>query len=257
MHDLSGMTVLLTGASRGIGAVTSAILGKAGASVIAHYHGAPDRQGTEAALSDVPAGRKTFIAADYEDLGAVDRLWQQAAGWRGRIDAIVLNAATMDWHSGFDEEDASWEQSWSKHLHVNVVAPVRLMRAAVRHFQGNGGGAIIAISSWVAHRGSTNPAMMAYAASKGALKAAAQTVARAYARDGVRCYMIAPGTVRTEMGTAFAELQGIDEAALASDLPMGELIPPEEIGDLVAYLITGPRHLSGATLDVTGANYLR
>ncbi|HJO96374.1 MAG: SDR family oxidoreductase [Rhodospirillales bacterium] len=257
MHDLSGKIVLLTGASQGIGAVTSTILGQAGASVIAHHHAAPDLEGAQAALSNTPATQKTFLAADYEDLSAVDQLWQQAADWKGRIDAIVLNAATMDWHSGFDEEDAIWEQSWSRHLQVNVIAQVRLMRAAVGHFQQNGGGVIVVISSWLAHRGSTNPAMMAYAASKGAMKAAAQTVARAYATDGVRCYMIAPGTVRTHMGTAFAELQGIDEKELGEDLPMGELIPPEEIGELVAFLITGPKHMSGATLDVTGANYLR
>ncbi len=131
------------------------------------------------------------------------------------------------------------------------------MRAAVRHFLTRGGGVIILMSSWVAQRGVTNPQMIAYAASKGAIKAVAQSVARAYAANGIYTYIVAPGIVRTKMSVDFAMLQG-GEDEVTKTLAMGEWVPPAEIGELIAFLAQGTvRHLSGATLDVNGATYIR
>jgi NAD(P)-dependent dehydrogenase (short-subunit alcohol dehydrogenase family) len=131
------------------------------------------------------------------------------------------------------------------------------MRAAVRHFRERGGGVIILMSSWVAQRGVTNSDMIAYAASKGAIKAVAQSIARGYSKDNIYTYIIAPGIVRTKMSLDFAELQG-GEDIVTSTLAMGEWVPPEEIADLIVFLATGTvRHLSGATLDVNGATYVR
>jgi NAD(P)-dependent dehydrogenase (short-subunit alcohol dehydrogenase family) len=131
------------------------------------------------------------------------------------------------------------------------------MRAAVRHFRTRGGGVIILMSSWVAQRGVTNPRMIAYAASKGAVKAVAQSIASGYAKDKIYTYIIAPGIVRTKMSVDFAVLQG-GEDAVTKTLAMGEWVPPEEVGDLIAFLAQGTvRHLSGATLDVNGATYIR
>ncbi|MGB5346743.1 MAG: SDR family oxidoreductase, partial [Woeseia sp.] len=80
---------------------------------------------------------------------------------------------------------------------------------------------------------------------------------RAYAADGVLVYIIAPGIVRTRMSTDFAALQGGEDAVTAT-LAMGEWVPPEEVGELIAFLASGRvRHLSGATLDINGASYLR
>jgi NAD(P)-dependent dehydrogenase (short-subunit alcohol dehydrogenase family) len=140
---------------------------------------------------------------------------------------------------------------------VNVLSPTRLMRHAVRHFRAQGGGVVVTISSWAAQRGVTNPAMIAYAASKAAVRAAAQTVARGYARDNVLSYIVAPGVVRTRMSEDFAATQGGEEKVSAM-LAMGEWVPPEEVAELVGWLCTGRvRHLSGATLDVNGASYIR
>ena len=142
-------------------------------------------------------------------------------------------------------------------MQVNVLAPARLMRNAVRHWKGRGG-ILITLSSWNAQRGSTNPAQIAYAASKAAVKAAAQTVARGYARDGILSYVISPGIVRTRMSEEFAALQPGGEASVTASLAMGEWVPPREIGNTIAFLASGmARHLSGATLDMNGATYVR
>ena len=258
MPRLKDKIVFLTGASQGIGAATAGVLGIEGAALVAHYRGQPgDLEGAEAALNEVSAEKKHFVAGDFEDDSAVDKVWQEAVDWRGHLDVLVLNAAMMDPSGGFDDSEESWNNAWNRHYQVNVRAQARLMRAAVRHFQTRGGGVIILMSSWVAQRGVTDPRMIAYAASKGAIKAVAQSVARGYARDKIYTYIIAPGIVRTKMSVDFAMLQGGEEE-VTKTLAMGEWVTPAEIGELIAFLAQGTvRHLSGATLDVNGATYIR
>ncbi len=255
MFGLDGKTILLTGASKGIGAATARILGEAGANLVAHY--GTDRDGAEAATAGIPADRKLLLQADLADPAALDRMWQSAVDWRGGVDVLVNNAAMMAWTGGIDDDDATWDEAWARTLQVNVMGPVRLMRNAVRHFRPRGGGILVTISSWAAQRGTTNPITMAYAASKAAVRAASQTIARGYARDGVLVYIVAPGVVRTRLSESFAATQG-GEASVTAGLAMGEWVPPEDVGNLVAFLATGKsRHLTGATLDVNGATYVR
>jgi 3-oxoacyl-[acyl-carrier protein] reductase len=255
MLDLAGKTVLLTGASKGIGAATARVLGEAGAHLVAHY--GADRGGAEAATQAIPAERRLLVAADLGEPAAVEALWDEAVAWRGRIDVLVNNAAVFLNEGGIDDPDEEWDRVWDLTIRVDVLAPARLLRRAVRHFREKGGGVAITISSWNAQRGSTNPRTIAYAAAKGAIKAATQTVARGYAKDGVLAYVIAPGVVRTRMSVESAAQLG-GEAAVTSTLTMGEWVPPQEIGELVAFLATGrARHLTGATLDINGASYVR
>jgi NAD(P)-dependent dehydrogenase (short-subunit alcohol dehydrogenase family) len=257
MIDLSDKTILLTGASSGIGAATAGVLAATGASIVAHHRDADDRAGAEQALAAARPDRRRIVAADFADLSAVDRLWAEASAWRGRVDVVVLNAATLIW-GGMDDDDATWERSWCDQMAINVYAPARLMRAAVRQWRDTGGGVLITLSSWNAQRGSTNPGQIAYAASKAAIKATAQTIARGFAKQNILSYVIAPGIVRTRMSEDFAALQPGGEAAVTASLQMGEWVPPREIGELVAFLATGKvRHLSGATLDLNGATYVR
>ena len=255
---LSSKVVLLTGASQGIGAATAGVLGQAGTWLIAHFRGHPgDREGAEAAVAGMAPERRHLVAGDFTDNQAVEQVWRDAVAWRGHVDVLVLNAAFMDPSGGVDDSEENWDHSWAVHLQVNVQAQARLMRAAVRHFRTRGGGIIVLMSSWVAQRGVTDPKMLAYAASKGAIKAVAQSIARGYAKDGIYTYIIAPGIVRTRMSIDFAEMQG-GEDAVTQTLAMREWVPPKEVGELIAFLAEGGvRHLSGATLDVNGATYVR
>ena len=255
MHDLSGTTVLLTGASKGIGAAIARTLGVAGAAVVAHYGG--DRAGAEAATRDIPADRRLLVGADLAGAAAVDRLWTEAVAWRGRIDVLVNNAAVMRLAGGIEDDEAAWDRVWAEAVQVNVLAPARLMRHAVRHYLASGGGTIVTISSWAAQRGPGTPALLAYAASKGAVLAATKTIARNYAKQNILAYVVTPGVVRTQLsGIASAATGG--EAAVTATLAMGEWVPPSDIANLVMFLASGTcRHLTGATLDVNGASYIR
>jgi NAD(P)-dependent dehydrogenase (short-subunit alcohol dehydrogenase family) len=254
MTDLTGKTALITGASKGIGAEITAALGRAGASVIAAYNS--DHEGVRSATSAIPDARKHFLSRDLGRPGAGRELWSEAHALSNSIDVLVCNAAVM-LGSPLDASDADWDEAWQRTLAVNVLEPANLLRCAARDFVARGGGTLIVLSSWSAQRGSGNPDLIAYSASKAAIKATAQTLARAHAKDGLLVYVIAPGIVRTRMSEVSAAQLGGEEAITAT-LAMGEWVPPQEIGELVTFLASGSmRHLSGATLDVNGASYIR
>ena len=252
---LANKTLLITGASRGIGAEIALTCGAAGATILAHCR--DDVPATAAALSAIPATRLHILPADAADPRVMDTLWQSALAVTPRIDAVILNAAVFLADGGIEDSLDDWDHAWDTQWRVNVLSPARLMKHAVNHFVPNGGGVLVTMSSWVAQRGSGSQATVAYAASKAAIKAAAQTVARHYAKAGVLSYIVAPGVVRTQMSLDAAALAGGEERVTAG-LTMGEWVPPAELAELVAFLATGRvRHLSGATLDVNGASYVR
>jgi NAD(P)-dependent dehydrogenase (short-subunit alcohol dehydrogenase family) len=255
MFDLTGKTILVTGASKGIGAAIVEALGAADAHVVAHFGG--DRSGAEAATAKIPGDRVRLIGADLADTAAVDRLWRDAVAWRGRIDVLVNNAAVMRLEGGIEDSEAVWDRVWAEALQVNVLAPARLMRHAVRHYVEREGGILITLSSWAAQRGPGNPALIAYAASKGAVLSATKAIARNYAKKNILAYGVTPGVVRTRLSEQASAATG-GEAAVTATLAMGEWVPPSDLASLMVFLASGAcRHLSGATLDVNGATYIR
>ncbi len=257
MGTLDGKTVIVTGASKGIGAATASAMVTAGARVIAHY--GRDRAGAEAATSAAHPGQVTLLQADLSDLAAVDDFWDQAVtAADGHIDVLVNNAGIMRQVGGIDDPIETWDEAWDVSMVVNVLAPARLLRHAVRSWLGSGKtGSVIAIGSWVTTRGTSNPGAISYAASKAAIAAATKTVARNYADRGILAYVIAPGVVRTQMSVDSAAATG-GEAAVTASLPMGEWVPPSDIAETAVFLAEGrARHLTGATIDLNGAAYIR
>lgn len=252
--SVAGKTVLVTGASRGIGAAIASSLGNAGATVIAHY--GTHREGAVGALAGVPEERREYVQRDLAEPGSGRVLWRDALTLRPRIDVLVVNAAVAP-ETPFDATDEQWDVGWEQTVRVNVFESANLIREAVGHFRANGGGIVISLSSWAAQQGSALPQLSAYAASKAALKAVTQTVARNFARDDVLAYVVAPGIVRTRMSEISATARGGLDKVLAI-LPLGEMVPPEEVASVVVFLASGTcRHLTGATIDVNGAAYVR
>ena len=254
MDDLQGKIVLLTGASRGIGAATARALGAAGASLVAHY--GTHREGAEEAVADLPQDRKLLVQVDLAQPGGARTLWRQAVAWQGRVDVLVVNAAIAP-QTPLDATDEEWDDGWEQTLRVNLLEPASLIREAVRHYRATSGGTIVSLSSWAAQRGSAIAQLPAYAASKAALANLTQTIDRNYAKDNVLAFVVAPGIVKTRMSEISAVARGGIDAVNAA-LALGEMVPPEEVARVITFLATGTcRHLTGATLDVNGASNIR
>lgn len=252
--DLTGKKVLVTGASRGIGAAIARSMGEAGAHVISHYGSYVD--GAKEALLNTPDTRKTFVSADLSKAGAGRQIWQKALDAVGSIDVLVNNAG-VNIETAFEGDDAQWDRGWQETFQVNVFEAANVMKEAVNHFLTRGGGIVISLSSWSGQKGSALPTLPAYAASKAAVKALTQTVASSYAKQGIYAYIISPGIVKTRMADLAAVVRGGEEKMKAA-LAMGELVPPSEVGELAVFLASGKcRHLTGATIDINGASYVR
>ena len=257
MGTLYGKTVVVTGASKGIGAAIAGAMIDAGATLIAHY--GRDHAGAKAATVHAAPGQVTLLQADLADMAAVDTFWDQArAALGGRVDVLVNNAGIMMQSGGIEDPTPDWDDAWASSMAVNVHAPSRLLRHAVRDWlDADTGGSVIAIGSWVSTRGTSNPGAIAYAATKAAIAAATKTVARNYADRGILAYVIAPGVVNTQMSLDSAAKTG-GAAAVTATLPMGEWVPPSDIAEMAVFLATGrARHLTGATIDMNGAAYIR
>jgi NAD(P)-dependent dehydrogenase (short-subunit alcohol dehydrogenase family) len=134
-----------------------------------------------------------------------------------------------------------------------MTAVADLCRYAILHFKEQGGGTIVNISSRAAFRGDL-PDSMHYAASKGAMVAFTRSIAKGYARENILAYTVAPGWVLTERVRPKLEAPGNE--FLLDEVPMGEAAPPEEVANIVAFLLSGQaRHATGATFDINGASY--
>lgn len=245
-HPLAGRTVLLTGGSRGIGAATARALHRDGARVVLAYGSG------EAAAREVASGlgdRVDLVPADLARPGAGERLWEDAVATADAIDALVNNAGA--WVASPVDDPEAWRSGWETNLSLNLQQCADLSRCAIRHFRARGGGIIVNVTSRSAHRGD-DAEHLAYGAAKGGLLSLTKGIARGFARDGVLAYAVAPGWVET--GLAAGQ---IDPGELAA-LPLGEPTPPHEVAEVIAFLASGrARHATGATIDITGADYVR
>ena len=249
--DLAGKNVLVTGASRGIGAAIARGMGAAGARVALHF-----RRERDAAVSlarELGAGAEAF-GADLARAADCERLWEAVLQRFGRIDVLVNNAGIAH-SSALEQDSAAWLEQWDETLAVNLRASALLCRFAIGHFKQRGGGRIINISSRAAFRGD-QPEYLAYAASKGGMVALTRSIARYFGKAGIVAFNVAPGFTRTEMAQAFFDQYGADYGT--NDIALTRLTEPGDIAPMVVFLASGlADHATGSTIDINAASYVR
>ena len=245
-----GRAVLVTGASRGIGAAVAHAFADSGDQVGLHY-GA--RRDAAVAVRDSLAGDGHVVAgADLADAEAVRRMVDEVAGALGGIDVLVNNAGVFEPHAATETTYEEWQEAWRHTLAVNLTGAANVTWCVLQHM--GPGGRIVNVSSRGAFRGEPNHP--AYGASKAGLIAFGQSLARALGERRISVTSVAPGFVETDM--AASELEGESGRRRRAESPLGRVAKPEEIAAAVHYLASPEAELaSGTVLDVNGASYLR
>jgi 3-oxoacyl-[acyl-carrier protein] reductase len=249
---VTNRSVLVTGASRGIGRAVAEAFAAAGDRVAIHHRASADLAAE--VLTGLPGTGHLVVQAELADPGAVREMVDAAAAHLGGIDVLVNNAANYTAHPIDSTSYDEWQAAWRDTIGVNLVGTANVTWCAVRHMIAGGGGRIVNVSSRGAFRG--EPDQPAYGASKAGLNALGQSLAVALAPHNITVAGVAPGFVETDM--AAAHLQGARGDAIRGQSPFGRVARPGEIAAAVLYLASPQAEwATGAILDLNGASYLR
>lgn len=259
---LSGRACVVTGASRGIGRVTARLLCADGADVllVARSEDRLIEAADEcAATGEAAGGRAESLAIDITQPEAGERIVQEAGERLGQLDVLVNNAGTARRRDLDDVPDEDWYAAWE----LNVMAPMRLMRAAAPPMGERGWGRIVNVSSSSGKRPSA--ATPEYSVAKAAELSLSRLFADRYAARGVLINAICPGAAKSELWTEegglldqIMEMEGLssrEEAleAAASGRPIGRIAEPEEIAAAIVFLCSEQAsYTSGAAWSVDG-----
>jgi len=240
MFRLDGKAVLVTGASGGIGGAIARACHAQGAEV---GLSGTRREVLEALAAEL-GGRVHALPADLADPAAADALVAAAEAAMGRLDILVNNAGITRDALALRMKDEDWEGV----LAVDLSAPFRLCRAALKGMVRRRAGRIISIGSIVGTTG--NPGQANYAAAKAGLVGMSKALAQEVAGRGITVNVIAPGFIATPMTDALTDEQ---RAALAARIPLGRLGKPEDVAAAAVYLASDEAGwITGAVLHVNG-----
>ncbi|MGE4313563.1 MAG: 3-oxoacyl-[acyl-carrier-protein] reductase [Pseudobdellovibrionaceae bacterium] len=240
MFDLSGKTVLVTGATGGIGGAIAKALHAQGAIV-----GISGRnEGKLKELATELGSNVHILAADLSSSEAVDDLVKRAEEAMGQIDILVNNAGLTRDNLSMRMKDEEWQEV----LDVNLTATFRLAKAVQRGMMKRRFGRIINIASVVGVMG--NPGQANYVASKAGMIGWSKAIAQELASRGITVNCVAPGFIATAMTDILTDDQ---KAKINSTIPMQRMGGPEDIAAAVTYLSSDEAgYMTGATLHVNG-----
>ena len=245
--SLKNKTILITGGSSGIGRGTVDVLLAAGASVAV---------ANRRIIANMPEG-VLQIACDVADVGQVNHAVDETVRHFGRLDGVFANAGMVIFEDFLTMSDETWDRT----IDVNLSGVFRVIRAAARHMAKQGGGSIVVNSS--VRAAASNPMHAAYSASKGGLDAMVIQLATELGPMGIRINSVQTGAVSSEMLSHAAELftAGNQEELNASFMhmiPLGRVGDPDEIGQLVAFLVSdASSYITGAQIPADGGMLCR
>jgi 2-deoxy-D-gluconate 3-dehydrogenase len=239
---LRDTVVLVTGASRGLGAAMALELAAEGAYVVAAAR-------SKGSLDEVAArgeGRISVVEADMRDEASVVALVPEVVARHGRIDGLINNAGIAP-AGKFVTQDP---QVWKDAMLVNVIAPMMLAQAAGAHMIEQGAGRIVNIASTTGVRG--KPHLVGYSTSKGAVVRMTEALAAEWAGHNVQVNCIAPGAFVTEAQKAVTESPELLAKRIAK-IPAGRMADPSELVPLACLLVSPlSSFTSGAIFVVDG-----
>ncbi|WP_282183196.1 SDR family NAD(P)-dependent oxidoreductase [Niveispirillum sp. SYP-B3756] len=251
MMLLEGKTVLVTGASRGIGAAVAVECARHGANVAINYASSPDA--ADAVVAEIEAlGRRAIaVKGDVADPAAATAFAKAAVDAFGSVDVFVSNAGICPFHSFLDMPAEVVDRT----IKVNLNGAFYMTQAAANRMKDQGkGGAIVAISSISALVG--GGMQTHYTPTKAGVHSLMQSCAIALGPYGIRCNSVLPGTIITDINRDDLA----DEAKrkyMEGRIPLGRLGQPEDIGGAVVFLASDmARYVTGAAILVDGGAFV-
>jgi NAD(P)-dependent dehydrogenase (short-subunit alcohol dehydrogenase family) len=243
-------TVIVTGASRGIGAAVATLAGGAGYAVAVNFAtGEADAARIVGAIA-AAGGRAVAIQADVAHEAEIIRMFQTAEEKLGPIRGLVNNAGVT---GGFARVEEVSSAAIANVFAVNVGGTILCSREAVRRMstrRGGSGGVIVNISSRAAHTGAAGE-WVHYAASKGAIDSFTIGLAREVATEGIRVNAVAPGLVDTGLHAANGDPGRLRR--LMGTIPMARAGTPREVAEGVLWLLSpAASYTTGAILEIGG-----
>jgi 3-oxoacyl-[acyl-carrier protein] reductase len=246
MSKLLDKVVVVTGASKGIGAGIAKRAAAEGAKVVVNY--ASSRADAERVVAEIQAKGGTAIAvqADVAKLEDVRRLFLETKRAYDKLDVLVNNAGVF----AFQPLEQVTEAEFTRQFHINVLGPLLVTQEALKYF-GSEGGNVINISSVVSEL--SPPASSIYSATKGALEAVTRVLAKELSARNIRVNTIAPGAVETE-GAHAAGFVGSDFIQkIIDETPLRRLGQPEDIARVAVFLASEDSGwLTGERLTASG-----
>jgi len=241
--------MLVTGASRGIGAATARLAAARGFAVAVNYMAS--RKAAEALVNEIAGagGRAIAVQGDVAVEADVKRLFETVDGELGTLAVLINNAGILETAMRLDEMTV---ERWQRVLATNVVGSFLCAREAVRRMStrhGGSGGTIVNVSSAASRLGGPGE-YIDYAASKGAIDAMTIGLAKEVAREGIRVNAVRPGLIETGIHASGGQPDRVER--LKDAVPMGRGGTPEEVAEAILWLATGPSsYITGVLLDVT------
>lgn len=251
MMLLEGKTVLVTGASAGIGRAAAIGAATHGADVAINYHA--DDGGAQAVVTAIEAlGRRAVaIKGDVADAATATDFVDRATDALGRVDVFVNNAGICPFHAFLDMPAETLERT----MRVNLHGAYYMVQAAARQMVEQGdGGAIVAVSSISALVG--GEFQTHYTPTKAGVHSLMQSAAIALGRHGIRCNSVLPGTILTDINKD--DLADEDKRSrMAARVPLGRLGEPDDLAGPIVFLASDmARYVTGAALLVDGGAFV-
>ena len=243
--------MLVTGASRGIGAAVARLAGQRGWDVVVNYSQSADKASEVADDIRADGGKAMTVQADVGVEADILRMFQEVEDELGKPDAIVNNAG-VDYDTLIAEFDLS---RFRRTFDINVMGPAMIAREAIKHMStrlGGWGGVIVNVSS-ISSRTGGWPHDVPYAATKGALDSFTLGLAKEVGPEGIRVVSVRPGATRTEIWDGNEVDLSVAAEAVNREAPLRRMGEPEEIANLIVWTCSDEASYVTATcLEVAG-----